>query len=61
MVELVDVELNRTVGEGVSRVRIDEKDRGAILVRSIMYDVATMFADSPVRNRRPIAGMASIY
>jgi len=43
-VDMVDVGLNRTIWEGVARVRIDERDRGASLVRYIMYDVATMFA-----------------
>lgn len=48
-VDMVDAKLNRTIWEGVSHVRIDEKDRGAGLVLSVVDDVATMFDDSPAR------------
>ncbi len=48
-VDMVDAELNRTIWEGVSLVRIDEKDRSARLARSVVDDVATMFADPPAR------------
>ncbi len=60
-VELVDVELNRTIGEGVSRVRMDEKDRGASLVQSVMEDVAEMFGETPVRGGNRVSGMGGIY
>ena len=61
VVELVDVKLNRTIGEGVSRVRLDEKDRGASLVQSVMKDVAEMFGETPVRGGNPVSGMVGIY
>ena len=61
VVKLVDVELNRTIGEGVSRVRMDEKDRGASLVQSVMEDVAEMFGETPVRGGNPVSGMGGIY
>ena len=61
VVELVDVELNRKIGEGVSRVRMDEKDRGASLVQSVMQDVAEMFGETPVRGGNPVSGMGGIY
>jgi len=61
VVELVDVELNRTIGEGVSRIRMDEKDRGASLVQSVMEDVAEMFGETPVRGGNPVSGIGGIY
>jgi len=61
VVELVDVELNRTIGEGVSQVRMDEKDRGASLVQSVMEDVAEMFGEIPVRGGNPVSGIGGIY
>ena len=61
VVELVDVELNRTVGEGVSRVRMDEKDRGASLVQSVANDVAEMFGETPVRDGNPVSGMVGAW
>jgi len=61
VVELVDVELNRTVGEGVSRVRMDEKDRGASLVQSVANDVAEMFGETPVRDGNPVTAMVGAW
>ena len=61
VVELVDLEQNRTIGEGVSRVRMDEKDRGASLVQSVMEDVAEMFGETPVRDGNPVSGIGGIY
>jgi hypothetical protein len=61
VVELVDVELNRTVGKGVSRVRMDEKDRGASLVQSVANDVAEMFGETPVRDGNPVSGMVGTW
>ena len=57
VVELVDLEQNRTIGEGVSRVRLDDKDRGASLVQSVMEDVAEMFGETPFRGGNPVAGI----
>ena len=53
-VELVSARDNRTVLEGTSRVRLDENDRDEALLLSVMYDVATMFGGSPVRDGRPL-------
>ncbi len=61
IVKMVDVELNRTIWEGVSLVRLDEKDRGADLLMSVSYDVAEMFGEIPVRNGKPVSWMVSIY
>jgi len=61
VIELVDVELNRTIGEGTSRVRMDERDRGASLVRSVSNDVAEMFGETPVRGGNPVTGMGSVF
>lgn len=60
VVELVDPELNRTIAEGTSRVRMDEKDRGARLVRSVSNDVTEMFGETPVRGGNPVTGMIKI-
>jgi len=60
-VELVDAELNRTIGEGTSRVRMDERDRGARLVRSVSSDVAEMFGETPVRGGNPVTGMGKVF
>ena len=61
VVELVDAELNSTIGEGISHVRMDEKDRGASLVQSVMKDVAEMFGETPVRGGNPVSGIGGIY
>ncbi len=61
VVEIVDVELNRTIGEGVSRVRMDEKDRGASLVRSVTNDVAEMFGETTVRGGNPVSGVGGVF
>jgi hypothetical protein len=45
------------VREGVSRVRMDEKDRGFKLVLSVLDDVTVMFDDSPAR----IAGRSRYF
>ena len=58
VVELMDVALNLPIMDGVSRVRLDEKDRGARLLMSVSYDVATMFGDSPIRDGRLVPSMA---
>ena len=56
VVEIVDVARNEAVMEGVSRVRLDEEDRGMSLQISVASDVATMFGASPVRtDTRPSA------
>jgi hypothetical protein len=51
MIDMVDVTLNRKIWEGVSRVRMDERDRGASLLRSVVTDVATMFEGPQTSNR----------
>ena len=58
-VDIVDVELSHTIWEGVSRVRLDGKDRGDRLVRNVQNDVAIMFGESPVRNLQRPSGMVS--
>ena len=61
VVEIVDVELNRTIGEGVSRVRMDDKDFGASLARSVENDVAEMFGETLVRGGNPVSGIGGVY
>ena len=48
---MVDLKLNRTIWDGVSFVRIDERERGAFLNSFIMRDVDTMFEGSPFSTR----------
>ncbi len=48
-VELTDVARNQPIMEGVSRVRLDENDRGTNLQLSVGRDVATMFGVPPFR------------
>ena len=48
---MLDVQQGHTIWEGVSLVRMDEDDRGATLLRSVVVDVATMFGESPVSDR----------
>ncbi len=61
VVNMVDVELNRKMWEGVSLVRLDaKKDRGAELLMSVSYDVAEMFGETPVRDGKPVSWMVSI-
>ncbi len=50
-IDLVDLNLNRTIWDGVSFVRIDERERGAFLNQFIMRDVDTMFESSPFNPR----------
>ena len=50
-IEMVDLKLNRTIWDGVSFVRIDERERGAYLNSFIMRDVDTMFESSPFSPR----------
>ncbi|MDX2464655.1 MAG: PDZ domain-containing protein [Porticoccus sp.] len=50
-IEMVDLKLNRTIWDGVSFVRIDERERGAFLNSFIMRDVDTMFESSPFSAR----------
>ncbi len=50
LIDMVDVALNRKIWEGVSRVRMDDKDRGASLLRSVVTDVATMFEGPQTSN-----------
>lgn len=45
-IDMVNTELNRTIFAGVSRLRLDEKDRGRRLALYAVADVATMFGDS---------------
>ncbi len=62
VVNMVDVELNREMWEGVSLVRLNEKrDRGARLLVSVSYDVAEMFGENPVRNGKPVSWIVSAY
>ena len=56
---MVDVESSHTIWEGISRVRLDEGDRGARLVRNVQNDVAIMFGESPARNLQRPSGMFS--
>jgi hypothetical protein len=53
LVDMVDVALNRKIWEGVSRVRMDDRDRGASLLRSVVTDVATMFEGPPSLRSSP--------
>ncbi len=50
-IDMVDLKLNRTIWDGVSFVRIDERERGAFLNSFIMRDVDTMFEGSPFTAR----------
>ena len=51
VINMVDVALNRKIWEGISRVRMDDRDRGASLLRSVVTDVATMFeGPQPLRS-----------
>jgi hypothetical protein len=50
-IDMVDLKLNRTIWDGVSFVRIDERERGAFLNSFIMGDVDTMFEGSPFSAR----------
>ncbi|MDX2417336.1 MAG: DUF4136 domain-containing protein [Xanthomonadales bacterium] len=52
-VEMVNEELI-TLFKGVSRVRMDENDRGDSLARSVQGDVGVMFGD---RSRVPVVGL----
>lgn len=61
IVKLMDAARNQSIMEGVSRVRLDKNDRGANLLLSASYDVATMFGESPARDGRPTSSMASNY
>ncbi len=53
-VDLVDVEPGVQILKGVSRVRLDNDDRGDVLLLSVTYDVATMFGESVARNGQPV-------
>ena len=61
VVELVDQEQTRTIWEGVSRVRMDEKDRGASLAQNVTEDVAEMFGEKPFRGGNPVFLSGGIY
>ena len=50
-IDMVDLKLNRTIWDGVSFVRIDERERGAYLNSFIKRDVDTMFESSPFSPR----------
>jgi hypothetical protein len=52
-IEMVDAKLKRTIWEGTSIVRIDERERGILLSAFIVRDVEAMFADSPFNARQP--------
>ena len=52
-IEMVDGELERTIWEGASLVRIDERERGLLLSAFIVTDVETMFEGSPFSARQP--------
>jgi len=61
VIELLDTKLNRAIAEGTSRVRMDERDRGASLARSVSIDVAEMFGGTPVRGGNPVTGMGRVF
>ena len=50
-IDMIDLKLNRTIWDGVSFVRFDERERGAMLNSFIMRDVDTMFEGSPFSTR----------
>lgn len=50
-IDMVDLKLNRTIWNGVSFVRIDERERGVFLNSFIMRDVDTMMENSPFSAR----------
>jgi len=58
-IDIVDVNLNQSIWQGVSRVRIDdrEKDREFFLKSNIVHDVGIMFEDSPFSTREQLAWM----
>jgi hypothetical protein len=56
-VDMIDVELKRTIWTGVSLVRIDENDRNLILARNIINDANIMFKNYPSPLHQQIAGM----
>jgi hypothetical protein len=53
-IDMVDLKLNHTIWDGVSFVRIDERERGVFLNSFIVDDVNTMFEDSPFSARIPV-------
>ena len=53
-VDMVDVEQDHTIWEGVSRVRLDKNDRGTALLMSVVNDVATMFGGPAPRDSQPM-------
>ena len=56
-VEMIGVELMRTIWTSVSLVRIDENDRNLVLALNITNDASMMFEDYPSRVHQQIAGM----
>jgi hypothetical protein len=58
-ISMLDVEANERIWKGTSRVRLDEKDRGISLVRSVMRDVDTMFNNSANRGNQSVSGLVS--
>lgn len=56
-VDMIGVELNRTIWTGVALVRIDENDRNLILARHIINDTSLMFENYPYRVHQQIAAM----
>ena len=50
-IDMVDLELNRTIWDGVSFVRYDQRERGAMLGSFIKRDVDTMLESSPFSPR----------
>lgn len=50
-IDMVDLKINRTIWDGVSFVRIDERERGVFLNSFIMGDVIAMFEGSPFSAR----------
>jgi len=59
-IDMVDVEQERTIWKGVSRVRIDKREQGQnfTLQRYIIADVGVMFEDFPFQARQQIAWMS---
>jgi hypothetical protein len=56
-VEMIGVELKRTIWTGVSLVRIDENERNLILARYIINDANMMFENYPSRVHQQIVGI----
>ena len=56
-IDMIGVELMRTIWTGVSNVRIDENDRNLMLARYIANDTVIMFENYPFRVHPQVAGL----